>query len=196
MLGSLVYLIFSALIVSAQIDKVENVVEGCGCGAGIVAPLRNPYVCTPDQLKRAAIALSDQLMSYMEPYNPSALFNFVPPSTPVYTNLLNPDRECCQTQTDLYQYMSFLVEERLQIFFTPQIPAGAVVSDFDCTVKVYVAEAVAPEMFLTFQSNQMVFIWKPLCVGQVIPDCNCNLQLERIELRGYSCQFGEARCTA
>lgn len=172
--------------------------DGCGCGAIPVIPRRNPYVCTPDQLRKAAIAMTNQIESYMSPINMNALFNFVPPYTNLTENVYvfhTGGNYCCQQYEDLYTFIAFLSHANAEIVFINQIPMSAVISEVECTVRVFATMMIySQETLQIVGSGQIAFVWKPVYPGHVVPDCTCNLELLRIEARNPLCNFNEAPC--
>ena len=185
-------LLLCVFLVSAQFN--------CdGYGVAPRTPVRNPYVCTPEQLRKAAIAMTLQFQSYVTPWNPTALFNFVPPSTPVFASFnntsLNPPR-CCQNHLDLYHHFTS-VAGIAYFIYTNQVPMTAVISEVEGVVKVYAGETVMAYVNdEPLVSDQVIFVWKPMYQCHTIPDCNCNLELVRLETRTVNCQFNEPMCPA
>ena len=188
-------MILQALILCIFFVSAQFNIDGCGSGPR--TPLRNPYVCTPDQLRKAAIAMTLQLQSYISPLNPTALTRFVPGYTPVIANSMNIIHgQCCQSETTIYNYYTSF-SHLLYYVFANQVPMSAVISEVEGTVKVYAGETQFLRLVPSQPKfvNQVMFVWKPVYQCNKVPDCNCNLELVRMESRSVDCPFDAPHCT-
>lgn len=191
--------LFSALLATAQTVTFDEKAEaGCGCRArGPRGPFRNPNVCTEAQLKHAAIALTRQMQSYVNPYDRNALFDLVSPITPVFENGVHniPEPTCCQQEMTLAQYYDSIYQNGLIVDFFNPIPMGAV--SVGGTVEIYSMEVMynPTYWYVPIRDYQIVYHWKPQYqCGVPVNTTTCNLVLDRIETRFTQCSFGEAVC--
>lgn len=190
----LLYTAISLLAVQAN-DKIE---AGCGCGIGPQGPLRNPNVCTPDQLKKAAIELTLKMQSYITPYDENALFALVSDQTPVYVNALStyPTSYCCQFQETLFQYYQYAYNAGSVFSYFNPVPMGAVWNQMEGMVKVYSMETMYMGFlpYNMYHAYQVVYYWKPAYQCGTPVNSTCNLVLDRLEFRDIQCSWNEPIC--
>lgn len=169
-------------------------------GCSPILSVRNPYICTPEQLRKAAITITNQIESYMSPLNTNVLYKFVLPSTVLLNNLVRSQIggiQCCEKPGTLWGYLAWVEEQNGAITFINQTPTSAVISEVEGVVRVLATIVIYNEStYQSIETSQIAFVWKPMYQEGVIADCSCNLELLRIELRSPFCNFNEPHCLA
>ena len=192
---------FAPLVIALSIDCAGKI--GCGndCGGGGPhGAIRNPNVCTVEQLKKAAISLTLQVQSYVITDNLEALYSIVSRDTPILQNVAigHPSNaRCCQYQSPLWQFYSYYIADGAIFDYINPIPMGAVWSQTEGAVKIYSLENVYLPQYWSAEGRvyQIVYYWRPQYqCGVPVNITTCNLQLDYIDERFLQCDFGEPLC--
>ncbi len=186
MLFNLVALCLSLLF--AAETEVKH--RGCGCNYdGPVYPVRNPNYCPPDQLKRAALELTDVFIAAMETCTVNSLIDFYRLAE---TKIIHPncqDDSCCVDNAVFATvYQSYInVNCTSYVNVVRQTPYEAYAQpDGSLHVTTILLVSDNAEFSSYFMAAETTFIYNVLRECGVGPNANCDLY-PRVVIRDLRC---------